>query len=979
MRQNRLIIISAFLFSLCSSSSFGQLGISLDIDKPKPYEDRVLRAEKSDQKKFTIPRRFLQNTATHYNFFFNANNKLNEVIAQAKASHQDDFSQLISFYNYSLDATAANDIQLDSIIIKSQTGIVLHDLRSDWIDNLYLLWGAAYYLRKDFDSANLTFQFINYAFADKEKDGYYRYIGSRMDGNDATKISTEEDRNLKDRLLSQPPSRNDAFIWQIRTYIAKDDFTAATSLIEALRQDPTFPERLKNDLEEVQALWFYKQNMWDSAAHYLSLALDGAENKQEKARWEYLAGQLYELSGDLVSAENYYDKAINRTTDPVLEIYARLNAIRTNRDSSVNTIDKNITELMRMVKRDKYQDYRDIIYFMAAQMELERNDPEAAYALLLKGSRYNNGNDGLQNKAFLQLAQMAFEKKQYRQAYNFYDSLKLNDPALTDLEKINERKTLLGQLAGYLEIIERQDSLQHIANLPEAEREEFIKKIVKQLRKEQGLKDNEDFLSTGFIPGTPATDIFGSQQEKGDWYFYNSSLKKRGEAEFKSRWGNRPNADNWRRSSAVGTSTNVATNQPSGNQAGGAIPGVQPPVEISYESLYNNLPLTPEKIRISNDSIQNALFAAGSLYLNGLEDCNSMTDTYQTLQERFPSFAKMDEVLFNLYYCHQNNGNTNAASQVKQKLAASYPKSRFTSIATTGKDPAIKTINPEATATYEKIYDQFIAGNFSEALAGKKVADSIYGEGFWTPQQMYIESVYHIREREDSTAIAILNKINTRYPGTVLADKAKSLVDVLGRRSQIEAELRNLQIERPPEDTFTVTEVFRVIRPEHQDTVVTKEIEKPKEVVQQVAAPRIDTIITKPVITPTAGYSFNAQQPHLAMIILNKVDPVFINEARTAIFRYNREKYYNQTLELTIIPLDAENQVLVIGPFADAKAAVNYVDLARPITSTQIMPWLKAEKYKYSIISQSNLDFLQTEKDIKKYNLFLEQHLPGIF
>ena len=979
MRQNRLKIISAFLFCLCSSSSFGQLGINLDIDKPKPYEDRVLRAEKSGEKKFTIPRRFLQNTATHYNFFFNANNKLNEVIAQAKAGHQDDFSQLISFYNYSLDATAANDIQLDSIIIKSQTGIVLHDLRSDWIDNLYLLWGAAYYLRKDFDSANLTFQFINYAFADKEKDGYYRYIGSRMDGNDATKISTEEDRNLKDRLLSQPPSRNDAFIWQIRTYIAKNDFTAATSMIGALKQDPTFPERLENDLEEVQALWFYKQNMWDSAAHYLSLALDGAENKQEKARWEYLTGQLYELSGDLASAESYFEKAINRTTDPVLEIYARLNAIRTNRDSSVNTIDKNITELMRMVKRDKYQDYRDIIYFMAAQMELERNDPEAAYALLLKGSRYNNGNDGLQNKAFLQLAEMAFEKKQYRQAYNFYDSLKLNDPALTDLEKINDRKTKLGQLAGFLEIIERQDSLQHIANLPDAEREDFVKKIVKQLRKEQGLKDNEDFLSTGFVSGNPATDIFAGQQEKGDWYFYNNSLKTRGAAEFKSRWGNRPNADNWRRSSAVGTNSNIATNQPSGNQTGSAAAGVQAPVEISYESLYNNLPLTPEKLKLSNDSIQNALFSVGSLYLNGFEDCNSMTQSYQTLQERFPSFSKMDEVLFNLYYCLQKNGNTNAASQVKQQLSSSYPKSRFTIIATTGQDPAVKTINPEATATYEKIYDQFIAGNFSEALAGKKVADSIYGEGFWTPQQMYIESVYHIRQREDSTAIGILKKISTRYPGTVLADKAKSLVDVLGRRSQIEQELRNLQIERPAEDTFTVTEVFRVIRPEHQDTVVTKTIEQPKEVVQQVAAPRIDTIITKPVITATAGYSFNAQQPHLAMIILNKVDPVFINEARTAIFRYNREKYYNQTLELTIIPLDTENQVLVIGPFADAKAAVNYVDLARPITSTQIMPWLKAEKYKYSIISQSNLDYLKTDQDIKKYNVFLEQHLPGIF
>jgi hypothetical protein len=34
---------------------------------------------------------------------------------------------------------------------------------------------------KEFDSAYLMFQFINYAFK-KEKDGYYVYMGSNRDG-----------------------------------------------------------------------------------------------------------------------------------------------------------------------------------------------------------------------------------------------------------------------------------------------------------------------------------------------------------------------------------------------------------------------------------------------------------------------------------------------------------------------------------------------------------------------------------------------------------------------------------------------------------------------------------------------------------------------------------------------------------------------------------------------------------------------------
>ena len=43
-----------------------------------------------------------------------------------------------------------------------------------------------------------------------------------------------------------------------------------------------FPKRLHNDLEEVQAYWFYKQNMWDSAAVHLENALSNATNKRKK-------------------------------------------------------------------------------------------------------------------------------------------------------------------------------------------------------------------------------------------------------------------------------------------------------------------------------------------------------------------------------------------------------------------------------------------------------------------------------------------------------------------------------------------------------------------------------------------------------------------------------------------------------------------------------------------------------------------------
>jgi hypothetical protein len=434
------------LIGLLGSTAFGslsaQMGFNLEVKKPKPYEERVLKAEKTPtDKKIKPTKRFFQNLTTHYNYYFNANNKLNEVIERAKAGHKDDYSQLLPFYNYSLDATAGDQQELDSVIYKAQTGLVMHDLRSDWADNMYLLWGAAYYFQKKFDSASLMFQFINYAFAEKEKDGYYKYIGSRMDGNNALSISTKEDNSLVKKVFSTTPSRNDALLWRVRSMIAGDNLDEAGTLIATLKNDPGFPERLHDELEEVQAFWFYKNRIWDSSAVHLLNALDVAQNKQEKARWEYLAAQLFEKKGNIEEARNWYSKSIGHGTDPILDVYARLNLVRLNKEGGENYIDQNIAELLRMAKRDRFADYRDIIYYMAAQMEIDRGNFAAAQDLLLKASKYNNGNLASRSNAFLMIADMAYNQKNYVTAASFYDSILTNELKEEELKRVESRKT----------------------------------------------------------------------------------------------------------------------------------------------------------------------------------------------------------------------------------------------------------------------------------------------------------------------------------------------------------------------------------------------------------------------------------------------------------------------------------------------------------------------------------------------------------
>jgi outer membrane protein assembly factor BamD (BamD/ComL family) len=971
MHPNRYISIFLLVFFSCQLPDLcnAQLGFSIDIPKPKQYDERELRSEKSEQKKFSLPKRFFQNTSTHYNYFFNAKNKLNEIIERAKQQHFDDYTQLLSFYNYDLNVTAQDSVQLDSVIYKSTTAIVLHDLRSDWADNMYLLWGAAHYFQKQFDSAYLTFQFINYAFAPKEKDGYYQYIGSHMDGNSAISISTKEKNSVTRKVLSRPPSRNDAFIWQIRNFLAWEQYPEAASLIVTLRSDPAFPSRLRNDLEEVEALYFYKQLAWDSAAVHLSNALDNATTKQERARWEYLTGQMYEMAGKFDMAQHYYEKSIGHTIDPIMAVYARLNAIRVDKTGGENYIEKNIQELIKMAKHDRYADYRDIIYYMAAEMELERDNIGGAQQLLLKAAKYDHGDISQRNRAYLKLAELAFQNKDYRQAHNFYDSVQLNDMAIKDPDAIMRKKQMLATLIKDTETIEAQDSLQRIAAMPEDQRKEFVKRILKDLRRKEGLKEDETRLTGGF--GSVPSDMFNnSQASKGDWYFDNTTLRTKGHLDFKTKWGNRPNVDNWRRLQAVANQKNAI--RPSTTDTLSITTDVKsnPPEALTFESLYGHLPLTPEQLKTSNDSIQNAMFAVGKIYAEEIEDCGAAVNTFEQLRTRFPQFSKMDEVLFHLYYCYSKNGETAKAAQVKSEMGSHYGNSNFTSIVATGKDPRAE-FNSEATKTYENIYNQFIEGNFDLALAQKRLADSTYGENYWTPQLLYIESVYYVKQHDDSAAIVELKNIQSKYPNTALAEKATTMIDVLGRRKQIEEELTNLKIETPQEPEVKKPVDTVVARP----LVRTDSVAVKKPVVTQV---KTDSVAKK-TVNPVIPFAFNLNAPHYVMIILNRVDPIFGNEARNAFNRYNKEKFYNKTFDLSLLNIDQENKLLLIKPFDNAQAAMDYIQQTKPKAATQIVPWLKPDKYSFSIISEQNLGILQSNPDLAAYKTFLEQNLPGKF
>jgi hypothetical protein len=65
-----------------------------------------------------------------------------------------------------------------------------------------------------------------------------------------------------------------------------------------------------------------------------------------------------------------------------------------------------------MAHKDRFEAYRDIIYYTAAQMELERKNKPGAISFLQLCIRNSATNGAQRNKAFLQLANLSFEDKE---------------------------------------------------------------------------------------------------------------------------------------------------------------------------------------------------------------------------------------------------------------------------------------------------------------------------------------------------------------------------------------------------------------------------------------------------------------------------------------------------------------------------------------------------------------------------------------
>ncbi len=438
--------------------------------------------------------------------------------------------------------------------------------------------------------------------------------------------------------------------------------------------------------------------------------------------------------------------------------------------------------------------------------------------------------------------------------------------------------------------------------------------------------------------------------------------------------------------SAVTAQFNAPPQTENGAPGAAVEEGAETVADISYEGLMKTLPLTPEALQLSNDSIQSALFGLGKIFKDQFEDYAEAIKNYEALLNRFQDTRYQEEAIFDLYYCYAKLNMPVKARQYREILTRVAPQSQYIEYIDNPKavEERKTRFKDEATRNYEHIYNLFLEGKFEEAVIQKAYADSIYGTVYWSQQLLYIESIYYIKQRDDNSAINALQNLIHIDREAPISKKAEHIISVLKRRDQIEKYLTDLDIERAKEDSVvlveTVVETKAAPKSGEKQQVETAVVPRAEAVTvgkQGPIKPAIDSsVFNKPKPKPQSEFSYKPAEQHYVAIVLNKVDVVYVNEAKNAFNRYNRESFRDQPIEITMLPLDEENKLMLMSGFGDAISALNYVKRTNPVAGAQVVPWLAADKFSFLVISEGNLEILTENKDLRAYQRFYGGSYP---
>lgn len=880
--------------------------------------------EKLLKRKWTLTRRIYQNTVTRYNYFYNARRKYYDAINTLKKNNKDDYSKLLNIYPFDIQKAGTSVAgEMDSVIKKASFSTQIHDPRSKWFDNLYYLMGRASFVKNDFDGSITTFQFIANEYKNvpkkKKKPVTAKYKPAEKQSEqapDLMSISTIEKHKGLHKLNHQP-IRNDALLWLARSYTEAEQYGEAAALLGTLQRDKLFPKRLKADLFLHRSNLEIRQKNYPEAIASLEEALKYKMPSLQKARAEFVIGQLYAMGGDYAQSSAHLKKSISGKANPEMDFYTKL-MIAQNAAKGGGDRQFAIRQLDRLIKDPKFEKYKSEAYLALASI-YEDDDADHAIDILNKSLKTMDSKNPLDKaKTFELLGRLYYKKGSYELAKASYDSAAQfgTNPPLDNINEVNTRKEVLTDVVKNIKEIRRQDSLLALAQKSEKEQKAIAKKEAERLKKLEEEKAAAN--TTTVVALTP-----GNMTVQSNWYFYNTSMAEKGAAEFKQKWGNRKLEDNWRRRAA---SSNMIAEGTEGNEKEGEekkllINGSQ------YETLLAEIPKTPAQKDKANDLIMNAYYNLGVIYYGQLQDYPKSVESFDSLLKRYPNTTLKKQSYYSLYIDHSLLKHEAEGLRYKKLLQDEFGNSELAQLAN---NPDYLQQQKDNEARIDQYYDStYLAyqdARYADAQQRIGYAREHYtGKAIMAKFEL-VDAICFAGMKDYDKCKAGLEKVIRSYPATKEQERAQEILNYLKTKDTVSG------------DSATV--------------------KMAADTLNKNVAPEIKNAEGKGV------YTYEPNSEHQFIVFVNKVDGRLM-ALKSGLSDFNLFKHETEGLSTGQNLFTVKQGVISVAKFSNAVFAKIYMNDV--LKETALFKGYAKEEFDVSLISTSNFMELLKTRDVLGY------------
>ncbi len=611
--------------------------------------------------KNTRATRTFHNVTSRYNVYFNAKESVKEGVLTIEERIEDDYTRVLPLYKES-EPGAAKLVKSDMeyAIIKCAKLVELHSITkkpkrkrgggsrkyqefasqeefNNWIDDSYLLMGKAYFYQQNYFAAIDNFSYVVRKYPDEE-------------------------------------TADEAQVWMIRAYTELQRFVEANEVIQAVQAYDNFPKNLERDLAVATAHYYIKQKEYNEAIKMLDIAIKKTFRKKNKARLQYIVAQLYQELGQNEQASEAFRKVTRMNPDYTMAFNARINSAGI--FSGEGNTEELKKELNKMLRDKKNVDFRDQIYYALGNVFFREGNREVAKENYKESVSSSFKNQYQRALSSITLADLYFEDLNYRGAQSYYDSaMIIIDDTYPNYKKVSDRYNGLTKLVDNLLLVEREDSLQKVALMPEKEREALIAGLMKA---EQEKQRNLENLAT---QGSRNQGYYRSNRNRmgmggssgGGWYFYNPQTVTYGKVTFQQQWGRRTLEDDWRRSNK-----NTVSFDETDETAEGAQQEEQREEDPLKKEFYTqDLPLTDSLMEASHERIRDALYNAGKIFKSEFEDHPRSIEQFEDLNKRYPENMYLLSAYFDLYDSYDLLGNKERSDYYRNLIISGYPESKF--------------------------------------------------------------------------------------------------------------------------------------------------------------------------------------------------------------------------------------------------------------------------------------------------------------